>query len=317
MVSFAELITRPGIYTASRREGLARYLDFTGEVFLDNGAFSFQRRAVDPPVDEYVDYVERAKPDWCPVPTDYIPIPSASRKIAKRLAMLTSRVNSKYGGERFVPVIHMGKCFWDSFLDTIHRLRPRTIAIGGMVPHIRYMRGARPRAAIQALAELRRRFAGPIHVFGLGGGITSLHLAAALGIDSVDSSGWRVCAARGLIMLPGSGQRRLSKDGRGRVLSGEERRAIASCRCSGCRHSMGGYKLTTSFQRRAAHNLSVLVTETQLINRHVAMGDIESWSGSRLKHNALRHLVEFAFQTRDRVRQARFSVGRMAWKAQT
>ena len=60
---------------------------------------------------------------------------------------------------------------------------------------------------LEGLRRVRQTFADEeIHVFGIGGTAT-LHLAALLGMDSVDSSGWRNRAARGIVQLPGSGDR--------------------------------------------------------------------------------------------------------------
>ena len=66
--------------------------------------------------------------------------------------------------------------------------------------------GAQRRQTILMIRRIRKGFPGHIHAFGIGG-IVTLHLAAALGIDSLDSSGWRQRAARGLINLRGRGER--------------------------------------------------------------------------------------------------------------
>jgi 7-cyano-7-deazaguanine tRNA-ribosyltransferase len=86
---------------------------------------------------------------------------------------------------------------------------------------------------LDALTHVRQTFANKeVHVFGIGGTAT-LHLAALLGVDSVDSSGWRNRAARGIVQLPGSGDRMVAELGswRGRRLSPAEREILQNCPC--------------------------------------------------------------------------------------
>src|SRR5205823_1749044 len=90
---------------------------------------------------------------------------------------------------------------------------------------------------LASLRRVRQVFAGKeLHLYGVGGTAT-LHLAALLGMDSVDSSGWRNRAARGIVQLPGRGDRMVADMGswRGREPSKGEWEVLASCRCAGCR----------------------------------------------------------------------------------
>ena len=68
-------------------------------------------------------------------------------------------------------------------------------------------------AVLAGLRQVRQEFDRQhhkLHVFGIGGTAT-LHLAMLLGMDSVDSSGWRNRAARGVVQLVGSGDRVVAK----------------------------------------------------------------------------------------------------------
>src|SRR5690606_8343220 len=112
--------------------------------------------------------------------------------------------------------------------------------------------------------------------FGIGGTAT-LHLAALLRIDSVDSSGWRNRAARGIIQLPGSGERMVTELGswRGRSLSEREWITLENCQCPACRN-YGIAGLTTDksfgFYNRATHNLWVLLEEINWIDEKIKSG---------------------------------------------
>jgi 7-cyano-7-deazaguanine tRNA-ribosyltransferase len=86
--------------------------------------------------------------------------------------------------------------------------RKPSIALGGIVPNLLRAPKAMPYTDILAsVRQVRTAVVGKdLHVFGIGG-TAMLHLAAILGIDSADSSGWRNRAARGIIQLPGGGDR--------------------------------------------------------------------------------------------------------------
>jgi hypothetical protein len=299
MLSFGEILQRRTRLDALEKIGLGEYLGFRGHIFLDNGSYTMLGGGLKPPIAEYVRFVRHAKPDWFPVPVDYVPSPSASRKLARRLAEQTAEINEKFGLAEYVPVIHMGPHFSEYFRRTIETLKPKRVAIGGMVPYVRFARGANPRLALQRLADARKSFEGSIHVFGLAGGITSVHITAALGIDSADSSGWRVRAARGFILVPGRGERMIQRIGgwEGPTLSTDDIAALKSCRCGTC--TTGGLDAfaelgKTGFEHRAVHNLWVLSREAALLNNRSGQR-LKSWSLARLRLNRMRYLVEHAF----------------------
>jgi tRNA-guanine family transglycosylase len=187
----------------------------------------------------------------------------------------------------------------DAYLEALQRLgQTRQLALGGLVPHLLNSPGARRRQTIALLHRVRRAFPGRIHAFGIGGVVT-LHLAAALGVDTADSSGWRQRAARGLILLRARGERQAVKHGswQGRPLSPEEWHELERCRCPACRaHGAVGLRATqlTGFIKRAIHNLSMLLEETALINRHLEQGDFMAWSARRMRGNRMADLVAYA-----------------------
>jgi 7-cyano-7-deazaguanine tRNA-ribosyltransferase len=77
MVSYAEFHKMRARRRAAMDAGLRAYLGMPDDVaiYLDNGAFYFGSQDGHAPMDEYEEFVEKAKPDWKPIPQDYIPFP--------------------------------------------------------------------------------------------------------------------------------------------------------------------------------------------------------------------------------------------------
>jgi hypothetical protein len=307
MLSFDEFRRRPKLCRQVKSAGLDHVL-FSGrgnvtdppKVFLDNGAFACLRRGDEPAMQEYTDFVAATRPAWYPVPADFIPLPSYSRRRQRRLFERTRAVLEANQGNGFCPVVHPGP-WLDLYMDVLRRLgQTKQLAIGGLVPHLLNSPGAQRRQTIAMLRRIRQEFPGHIHAFGIGG-IVTLHLAAALGIDSFDSSGWRQRAARGLINLRGRGERQAVRLGswKGRAMTPEEWRELARCRCPACRASgHQGLKRQgiEGFAVRATHNLAVLLDEADLIRRHLDAGDFARWSPQRIGTNALADLVRVALE---------------------
>ncbi len=306
MLSFDEFRQRPKLCQQAITQGLASVLrlgpedpgDAKVKIFLDNGAFACLRRGDEPAMEEFTKFVEATKPAWYPVPADFIPLPSFTRKRQRRLYERTVEVLEANSDNGFCPVVHPGP-WLDLYMAALQRLKQtRQLAIGGLVPHLLNSEGAQRRQTITMLRRIRKEFPGKIHAFGIGGVVT-LHLAAALGIDSVDSSGWRQRAARGLINLRGRGERLAVKLGswEGRKLTTKERRELNRCRCPACRNTVEGRlrrKGIEGFAARATHNLAVLLDEAELIRRHLDAGDFATWSPRRIHSNAMADMVRVA-----------------------
>jgi hypothetical protein len=93
----------------------------------------------------------------------------------------------------------------------------------------RIMEGFHPRGPMSVM------IAGALTKANTATGVT-LHLAALLDVDSVDSSGWRNRAARGIVQLPGRGDRVVANLGnwRGREPDADEWGLLTSCPCPAC-----------------------------------------------------------------------------------
>jgi 7-cyano-7-deazaguanine tRNA-ribosyltransferase len=283
MVSYGEFHQMRARRQAAMKVGLHKFLGAPDgvRVFLDNGAFYFGTQSDEAPFEEYEEFVERARPDWKPIPQDYIPLPSMSHQRRRSCMVKTMRVNINYQNNGYVPVVHIGNLL-DEYISQVNadsKLSAKpAIALGAIVPNLLRKPKAIPYAdVLRGLNNIRTTFSDKsIHVFGVGGTAT-LHIMALLGFNSVDSSGWRNRAARGIVQLPGCGERLVAGLGgwRGREPSEVEWAALEKCKCPACRaHGVDG--LTSSklhgFCCRATHNLWVLLDENRWLSKHLESG---------------------------------------------
>ncbi|MDJ1176942.1 hypothetical protein [Roseofilum capinflatum] len=274
----------------------------TTKVYLDNGAFSFIKNHQELPVEEYREFVKAAHPDWYPIPQDFIPIPQMTLEEQEQCFQKTMNMNFRHYQGKYVPVVHISQ-FLEQYIEKIlssKGLRKKTdIALGGIVPNLlRAPKAISHEKIIHGLVSFRQQFKDKkLHVFGIGG-TSTLHIAALLGINSVDSSGWRNRAARGLIQLPGTGDRIVAQLGnwRGRYLSQEEEEKLQTCQCPACQQygleglrASGGY----GFYNRATHNLWVLLEEARQIEEHLnIIGDYQTWYLEHLDNTIYRPLIQ-------------------------
>jgi hypothetical protein len=244
MVSFSDFHRKQKLCKQAMAEGIHKTLDIPERirVYLDNGAFGNIRAGRQLPVRDYRQFVEKARPHWYPVPADFIPLPDMSEAEQRQCFSKTMRYNRTYSFDGFVPVIHAGAKL-PKYLQAISAhgaLSQKTkLALGGLVPQLLQTKGTGPKTqAVDSILTARQEFIGQIHAFGIGGTAT-LHLAAVLGLDSIDSAGWRNRAARGVIQLPGHGERLLTQLGnwQGRELNKKERVLLNACECPGCRQA--------------------------------------------------------------------------------
>lgn len=303
MVSYADFHKSAAQRQLAMDEGLREYLRVPDEVqiYLDNGAFCFANSDEPAPLAEYEEFVNATKPDWRPIPRDYIPLPQMSYQKQRGCYDRTMRVNSQYQHNGYVPVIHIGKHL-EQYIGAItndNKLSQKvSIALGGIVPNLLRKPKALPyKDVLEGLLHVRNKLDGKqIHVFGVGGTAT-LHLIALLGFDSVDSSGWRNRAARGIIQLPGSGDRIIAELGnwRGRRVSAAELKRLAKCKCPACcAFGIDGLRAskTYGFSNRATHNLWVLLQETKWLQKHLCADSYRTNYRRRLDNSTYRPIIK-------------------------
>lgn len=302
MVSYADFHKMPARRTAAMKAGLRAFLGAPEQtaIYLDNGAFYFSSQQDDVPVADYEEFVKKAKPDWKPIPQDFIPLPSMSSRQRRDCFDKTMRVNRQCSGNGYVPVIHFGSHL-PRYVEGIHADRKlankKRIALGALVPNLLRKSGALPYSAIlKGLHQVRTTFKDKaIHVFGVGGTAT-LHLTALVGFDSVDSSGWRNRAARGIVQLPGSGERMVAGLGkwRGRPPSPAEWLTLRNCRCPACAtHGLEGLKANKlrGFCCRATHNLWVLLEENAWLEQQFRARTYAECYLTRVDNSTYRPLI--------------------------
>ncbi|HEV8604924.1 MAG TPA: hypothetical protein VGQ99_06140 [Tepidisphaeraceae bacterium] len=310
MVSYGEFHQMPARRRQAKKQGLHKYLNVPNHVrvFLDNGAFYFLRQGSKTDRRAYCDFVRRAAPNWYPIPFDSIPTPQMTRRQQRKCYCDTMAVNRAYHYDGYVPVMHVSRLL-DKYIEAFQTGKSLTkksgLALGGMVPNLLRSPNAISYADVLAtLKKVRQEFSDKeLHVFGIGGTAT-LHLAALLGMDSVDSSGWRNRAARGIIQLPGSGDRMIAKFGswRGRVPSREERKVLEKCQCPACEQDgLAGLKKDglAGFCNRATHNLFILLEEAKWIDNHLQDKTYKRAYKKRLNNSAYLRLIEMALAIRE------------------
>jgi hypothetical protein len=303
MISYADFHKMPTRRKWAMEQGIHKYLGIPKKVkvYLDNGAFYFLSREGKTPVEEYQEFVKKARPDWFPIPQDFIPTPKMSRDEQENCFFRTMEMNLSFYESDYTPVIHISN-FLEDYIEEIKKhpilVEKPYIALGGIVPNLLRATKAMPSQKIlESLQYVRREFLNKeLHVFGIGGTAT-LHLASLLNINSVDSSGWRNRAARGMIQLPGTGERIIAPLGnwRGRTVNQEEETVLKKCRCPACNsYGLDGLKANKikGFCNRATHNLWTLLEEAKLIESHKKRGTYKDWYKEHLDNTTYRPLVD-------------------------
>jgi len=314
MVSYAHFHRSSSKKKAAMQRGIHAYLGVSPDmsVYLDNGSFAFWRKGIEPPIYDYTEFVTEAKPDWYPIPADYIPHPQLSKDEQRHLFSKTMEVNLAYASQGFVPIMHAGD-WLEGYLEAFERnglSRCKEIGLGGLVPRLLMSRGSTSRErVIDAIRQVRERFDGHLHIFGIGG-LGTLHLAASLAVDSIDSSGWRNRAARGLILLPGRGERSVIplSSWRGVEVSQEEIQMLEVCPCPACqRYGLIGLRSCNArsnkegrgigisgFKIRAIHNLWTLLREAEEVESKMQSKEYNMWYRNHVKSTILLRLIEYA-----------------------
>lgn len=303
MVSYGEFHQMPAQMEKAKQMGLRKYLGVPRgmSVYLDNGAFYFLRSGAAAERRKYTEFVKKAKPDWYPIAFDVIPTPKMSSAQQRQCFDSTMHANHAYNRDGYVPVIHIGGLL-DDYIKAILRspklVAKNRIALGAIVPNLlRAPKAVSYDTILKSLSHVRATFRSKgLHVFGIGGTAT-IHLAALLGVDSVDSSGWRNRAARGIVQLPGSGDRMIANLGkwRGRLPTEQEWAKLERCRCPACTtDGTRGLKAEglKGFCNRATHNLWVLLEEARWMAKHLRAETYENNFRRRLDNSTYLPLIK-------------------------
>ena len=304
MVSYAYFHQSPRRCSLAMEIGLHASLNIPEHVkiYLDNGAFKFSRDGNEVPREKYKEFVETAKPDWHVIPQDYIPAPHMNDDEQLECLQKTMEVNQRYSHDGYVPILHISRHLGEylrQFEENEKLWKKTSCAIGGIVPNLlRAPKAMSHGEILDKVYQIREKLANrKLHLFGVGGTAT-LHVAALLGMDSVDSVGWRVRAAHGLVQLPGIGDRHVAtKLGTWKIRepSLQEFKKLEKCLCPACKqHGRAGLeaKGTEGFCNRATHNLWTLLEENRKIQKHLKDGTYEKWYEKHLHNSTYRPLID-------------------------
>ena len=133
------------------------------KIYLDNGAFYFLGHNGGTPRKEYEEFVQKAQPDWCPVPQDFIPTPKMSFTEQRQCFAQTMKVNLAYQHNGYIPVIHICR-FLEKYVEAVRGHKQLStkpaIALGGMVPNLLRTPKAMPyQEILKSLKHVRQTFA--------------------------------------------------------------------------------------------------------------------------------------------------------------
>jgi len=324
-LSAAQILSKPGYFNLFNEIGLHAGLQFDGPIFLDSGGFRLQQLGTEEyNVDDIISLYNNIEPEIAAtldVPLNPTESNSNNEKRWEQTLRNTERMSSRVNANTLlVPVIHA----YDE-KSTRRRLKQLLgvikhtdfICIGSLVPLLKgSFIGSRFSGALKDSATIQRwdtiaevittmRELTPNskhHVFGAGS-ISTMSLLIALGINSFDSTGWRLKAAFGAIQLPGLGDRfprkslKAVKERKG--LTESCRNLLAQCECPICHNKQITNRINSlarSFRSRATHNAHVLTSEIRTLSRNVfntkGYNQIDSrLIGSPRYHQVLRHLA--------------------------
>ena len=303
MVSYAQFHESPSRRNRAMEEGLHASLGIPEHVkiYLDNGAFRFSRVGGDVPREDYEEFVKSTKPYWYAIPQDYIPAPRMSDEEQLECLQQTMVVNKEFDYDGFVPILHICRHldeYFCQFAENTKLKNKENLAIGGIVPNLlRASKAMSYEKILDGVFQVRETFADKkLHLYGVGG-TSTLHVAALLGMDSVDSVGWRTRAARGLIQLQGIGDRSIADLGNWKVREpdAQELEKLKKCQCPACQeHGLEGLQKdrTEGFCNRATHNLWTLLKENRLIQKHLKDGSYANWYKKHLHNTIYRPLID-------------------------
>ncbi|MFB6470382.1 MAG: hypothetical protein TU36_004000 [Vulcanisaeta sp. AZ3] len=200
----------------SKEHVVKNILQYDGEVWMDSGGYQFLRHGKVPDIEDLARIYDKYWDIRYYLNLDYPPTPNDSEhEIEDKLE--SSLKNYDYLVRRFdniLPVIHY---HWKTEIIMKYLLKyldynPQCIAIGGLVPYVLITRGV-PRnsrkLALNFLMRIKQETDICVHVLGLGSPIIN-PILKAIGIDSTDTSTWRVKAAYGKVIMPGGGERHVS-----------------------------------------------------------------------------------------------------------
>jgi len=287
MASLGDAIHRPALLDRVFRSGLRSRLQSSGPLMLDSGGFTLITRGSNGlTVNRLAELYAACEADlYIALDEPAVAGDGLAVRAAKHEATLRNleRLAAILPGNRPVPVIH-GPELHDIARNAARTREivpgPRLIALGGLVPRLRYSginRNTRAAAQVHISAAVgitHEAFPNSgIHVLGAGAPRTMLN-AFASGAYSVDSVGWRRAAGFGTVFVSATAGERFVEDRARRrphsrkQLSERDRYLLSTCDCPACgplgRLDERLALLSCHYIHRAAHNAWTLHREARL-----------------------------------------------------
>jgi 7-cyano-7-deazaguanine tRNA-ribosyltransferase len=319
-----------------REDGINEYLglDPSCPTLLDSGGYLYLKRGnlkVDP-CDVLKLYMDLAPTIGAVLdyPLDPFVEADANQKRWQQTLANTRLMFSRNGHLTLMPIIHAHSVSQAerACADLRHIIEePSVLGIGSLVPLMRTRHDGRVLAkqstrsvsqseyhqssrhlAVEIIRAVRAHFPDAfLHVFGVGG-TTTMHLMFALGVDSIDSIGWRLKAGYGAVQLPGFGDRFTGdKPRRKRTMLKDDEKSkevLLKCQCPVCQEHATLEKrlvaLEKSFDNRALHNAWVFVREAASFRTKIETNSVESFVRERLRHSPLKSLLPAVFDQPER-----------------
>lgn len=314
IVNAAYILRNKTLYATICEKGIHNHLKFSGTILMDSGGFLFQKKDdidIDPL--SIIDLYEKSKPD-IGVILDHPFNPAENNKINKKRWQKTlknTRIMFENKGKvDLMPVIHGYNI--KELKKACHDIKklddPRMIGIGSLVPLLFRTNGTKRfknpiKFVIDAIRTVREEFPDSLlHAFGVGSSNT-MHLMYSLGVDSLDSTGWRLKAAYGVIQLPGVGDRHPLTRNNGRAfLNEKEKEILNKCNCPFCKDVPIDEKinlLNDSFHTRAIHNAHVFVKEQEEFQQQIINGNTKEFTRDRLDNRIFSRAFKYVIEKKE------------------
>lgn len=289
MVNAFPLLTSRQLLAQLTEQGFSEYLGTNIAVFLDSGGFLLQQNPYLKVNHANLKPIYSALRPMLAAVLDYPPHPSLGEaanieRWQKTLAATTDMLKWDCG-TTVIPVVHgwSEETLRKACRDIRELCNPSMVALGGMVLRMkgsarRYAWDGYESTRLQALDFVRiARQEFPqafLHVFGVGSPLAIL-VMFALGADSVDSVCWRLKAAYGAILLPGRAECYTAPQNPKRRRANKiDLALLEQCACPVCSGTPSAKRLNAlnSFEKRAVHNLWVVLQEVALARNHIQQG---------------------------------------------
>jgi queuine/archaeosine tRNA-ribosyltransferase len=258
-------------------------------LFLDNGAYSANRKGIELNREKVIELQETIWPNLT-IPLDF-PFKTGEtinvfrKKWTKTVHNIIYWQSSTRLKGRLAPALHGWS--WESLRQNAILLQKisdsDTVCLGSLVnEHFvekKYYFGDRAPSRefvlmlFKAIKIVKENTDFKVHIMGCGSSPLSLHIAYWLGADSLDSSGHRRRAAYGNIILPGTSDRYVGgRDGKfvTKTLSQSEKQMLSDCGCPVCRKNPR--LLWENWEARAIHNRYVIKREREMAEEWLSQG---------------------------------------------